>query len=547
MGKLVISLGSLPVLAVEIGEQVVRIGRSTDNDLVLPLPDVADAHAEISLAGKICEVTALEGESLHRGGLPVTRADLVPGDEIGLGCYRLQWLASESDHSLHESALAGARSHGTKTLEETAKRGGRAVGLEVMDGAERGLKLDLEAAAIVVGRDPECDVVLSDDAVSWRHCSLELCTDRVRVRDLGSHNGTYLDGRRIESALAEAGSRVQVGQTTLRLTGAADPLDGLEAEGLAELVGTSPSMQEVYASIQDAAPSRVPVLLLGETGTGKELAARAIHSVGPRSQRAFVPVNCAAIPRELLEDELFGHVRGAFTGASADRLGALERADGGTIFLDEVGELAPELQAKLLRVIEDGEVPRLGGDSVQTDFRVVAATSSDLASAASRGRFRQDLYYRLAVYRITLPPLRERLDDLPVLVRHFLDSAEEQTGIAHAAFVGFGEDALRRMGGHPWPGNVRELRNLVFRCIVDVKEGSVDEPVVDRILTESLAPEDAAAPSPAGSLEQIEQEAIRKALQDCRGQRRAAARRLGIAESTLYEKIQRYDLADVGR
>jgi DNA-binding NtrC family response regulator len=547
MGKLSISLGSLPVLAVEIGEEVVRIGRSTDNDLVLPLPDVADVHAEVHSTGDICEVTALQGESLYRGGLPVTRVDLVPGDEIGLGCYRLRWLASESDRSLPESAQAGGRSHGTKPLEHPAKRGGRPVGIEVTGGAERGLKLDLEAAAVVVGRAPECDLVLADDAVSWRHCSLELCTDRVRVRDLGSHNGTYLDGRKIESALAEAGSRVQVGQTTLRLTGNADAPDGLRADGLAELVGKSPAMQEVYASIQDATASRIPVLLLGETGTGKELAARAIHSVGPRSQRAFVPVNCAAIPRELLEDELFGHVSGAFTGATADRLGALERADGGTIFLDEVGELAPELQAKLLRVIEDGEVPRIGGNPVQTDFRVVAATNGDLASAVSRGRFRQDLYYRLAVYQITLPPLRERLDDLPGLVRHFLDSAEEQTGIADAAFVGFGEEVLRRMCGHSWPGNVRELRNLVFRCIVEVKEGSVDERVVDRILAESLAPEDAAAPSPAASLEQIEQEAIRKALQDCRGQRRAAARRLGIAESTLYEKIQRYDLAEVGR
>jgi DNA-binding NtrC family response regulator len=546
MGKLAISLGSLPVLAVEIGEDVIRIGRSTDNDLVLPLPDVADIHAEISSTGEICEVSALEGESVYRGGDPVTRAALLPGDQIGLGCYRLRWLASESDRSLPESALAGARSHGTKPLERPAKSGGRAIGLEVMDGAERGLKLDLEAAATLVGRSPECDVVLTDDAVSWTHCSFEFGPEGVRVRDLDSHNGTFLDGNRIESATAEAGSRIQVGLTTLRLVSAFDEGDDSASIGLAELIGRSPPMQEVYARIEEAAASRIPVLLLGETGTGKELVARAVHSLGPRSHRPFVPVNCAAIPRDLLEDELFGHARGAFTGAAGDRAGAFERADGGTVFLDEIGELAPELQAKLLRVIEDGQVPRLGGEVIECDFRVVAATNSDLSRAVSDGRFRQDLYYRLAVYAIGLPPLRDRLEDLPDLVGHFLESAEEHTGVGGAARVRFEEDAIDRLGEHGWPGNVRELRNVVLRSVVEVKQGAVDGQLVGRLLVDLAGPEPV-APSPSGSLQEIEREVIRRALQDCNGQRRAAARRLGIAESTLYEKISKYDLADVGR
>jgi len=548
MGKLVITLGSLPLLAIEIGEEKTRIGRSADNDLVLPLPDVADHHAEIFSTGNTCEVEAVHGESLVQHGRAIDRARLSPGDQVALACYRLQWLTPEagSDRTQPELGLVHLRSHGTKTLEQPPEIGGRVVGLEVVDGVERWLRRDLEDSVTLVGRSPKCDVVLMDDAVSWEHCTLELDGERVRVRDLGSHNGTYLDGRKIESALAEAGSRVQIGQTTLELIGETEEHDGTTSPGLAELIGRDPKMQEVYVRIEEAAASRIPVLIVGETGTGKELAARAVHSLGPRSLRPFVPVNCAAIPRDLLEDELFGHVRGAFTGAAVDRSGAFERADGGTVFLDEVGELAPELQPKLMRVIEDGRVPRLGGDEIQSDFRVIAATNSDLAKAMSAGRFRQDLYYRLAVFQIRLPPLRDRLDDLPDLVGHFLQSAEEHTGIAGAARIRFEEDALRRLGEHEWPGNVRELRNFVFRSVVEVKQGRVDRQLADRLLVDFITP-DTVAPSSVASLEDTEKEAVRKALQDCHGERRAAARRLGIAESTLYEKIRRYDLSDVGR
>jgi DNA-binding NtrC family response regulator len=545
MGKLAISLGSLPVLAVEIGESTIRIGRSHDNDIVLPLPDVADVHAEVRSHGEICEVTAVEGESLHRAGRPVPRADLVPGDQIDLGCYRLRWLASQSGRALSGPTPVGARSHGTKPLEQPMQRGGRRIGLEVMDGAERGVTVDLETAAIVVGRAPECDLVLTDDAVSWRHCSVEIGPAGVRVRDLDSHNGTFLDGSRIESATAEAGSRIQVGLITLRLVGASDEQD-LATRGFAEFVGRSAPMREVYERIREAATGRMPVLLLGETGTGKELAARAIHSVGPRSHGPFVPVNCAAIPRDLLEDELFGHVSGAYTGATGDRAGAFERADGGSVFLDEVGELAPELQAKLLRVLDDGRIPRLGGAEVTCDVRVVAATNCDLAAAVAVGRFRQDLYYRLAVVPIRMPPLRDRLEDLPDLIAHFLDSAEEHTGVAGAARIHFAEDAIHRLSEHGWPGNVRELRNVVLRGVVEVKRGAVDRQLADRLLAELGVPA-ASVHTPPRNLQEIERETIRRALEDSGGQRRAAARRLGIAESTLYEKIKRYGLADVRR
>ncbi len=371
--------------------------------------------------------------------------------------------------------------------------------------------------------------------MSWRHCSLELTREGVRIRDLDSNNGTFLDGRRIESALAGAGHEIRIGETSLKLIAETEPDEAAVTAGLAELVGGSPPMLEVYSRIQEAASSRLPVLVSGETGTGKELVARAIHSIGPRSAGPFVPVNCAAIPREMLEDELFGHVKGAFTGAT-----------GGTIFLDEIGELALELQAKLLRVLEDHEIPRLGGGVVAGDFRVVAATNKDLDEAAADKKFRQDLYYRLAVLQIRVPPLRDRLDDLEGLTRHFVAEAAQEEGVQGASEGSFGREIMARLRRHPWPGNVRELKNVVLRVLVEARAGPVDLQHVDRLLSESVLRPPAAAGA-AVSLEEMEKEAIRKALLDCNGQRRATARRLGIAESTLYDKIRRHGLTEVAR
>ena len=257
-------------------------------------------------------------------------------------------------------------------------------------------------------------------------------------------------------------------------------------------------------------------------------------------------MNCAAIPREVIEDELFGHVRGAFTGATADRAGAFERADGGTVFLDEIGELPPDLQTKLLRVVEDGEVPRLGGGVVRCDFRVIAATNRDLTADTEAGRFRRDLYYRIAVEQIRMPSLWERPEDLPELIHTFLRNAGRDWQIPGAERLRVEREAVDELSRHGWPGNVRELRNLVLRAAVRARGNVIDAALVRDLLQDS-APPAAPATGPAATLEEIEREAIRNALRDCNGRRRCAARRLGIAESTLYEKIRRYDLGKEGR
>jgi DNA-binding NtrC family response regulator len=400
---------------------------------------------------------------------------------------------------------------------------------------------------MLVGRSPDCDFVLHDEAISWRHLTLERVTEGVRVRDLGSRNGTWLDDQRVESAVAVGGSSIRAGRTTLVL--ASDDALMLEAAGaperaqfgFGELVGCSAAMLSVYDRLREAAGNKLPVLLLGETGTGKELAARTIHAAGARARGPYVPLNCAAVPRDLIESELFGHARGAFTGASADRDGAFAAADGGTIFLDEIAEMPPELQPKLLRVLEDGVVQRVGGGRRRADFRVIAATNRDLAAERAARRFRDDLYFRLAVRQIRLPALADRLEDLPDLVHSFLDTAAQQTGIATAGQTRFDETAFAPLREHTWPGNVRELRNLVLAAVARKPAGVVDRAVVEKLLADAAARHEEPAPG-AMTLEAMERLAIVNALRDSGGNRREAARRLGISESTLYEKIKKFGL-----
>jgi two-component system response regulator GlrR len=318
-----------------------------------------------------------------------------------------------------------------------------------------------ERSELSIGTAPGNDLVLADPTVSRHHCTIAVTPRGYKLRDLGSTNGTWLAGHLVETAYLKPGSTFRVGGITIRF----DWLDDEVREELSlddrfgDALGSSPAMRRIFAILAQVAPSDSTILLEGETGTGKGLLAELIHRRSQRAKQVFGVVDCGAIPSTLIETELFGHERGAFTGAHAQRVGALEAAQGGTLFLDEIGEVPLDLQPKLLRALEERTIKRVGGSkSIRLDVRVIAATNRDLREEVNQGRFRADLYYRLNVVRVRIPPLRERREDIRLLVDHYFRIyTDDENATAPAALVA-------ALSQQRWPGNVRELRSAVERA-----------------------------------------------------------------------------------
>ena len=317
--------------------------------------------------------------------------------------------------------------------------------------------------------------------------------------------------------------------------------------GMPDIIGKSPRMVEVAENIQKVSATRTNVLLLGESGTGKELFARAIHDLSPRKDYPFVPINCAAIPNELLESELFGHEKGAFTGAGERKLGKLELADKGTVFLDEIGEMNMALQAKILRAVQEGEIDRVGGArAIKIDIRIIAASNRDLESAVADNTFRQDLYYRLSVFPVSLPPLRERKDDIPSLVEHFISKYSLEMNVAHKAIS---PDAMNFLKGYAWKGNVRELENVIERALI-LCEGDTITKKELRLTSTASSEELPGDIAMNGTLDEVAKAALRivesrrikKALDDTHGNKTRAAEILKVSYKTLLTKIKDYGI-----
>jgi two-component system response regulator HydG len=303
-----------------------------------------------------------------------------------------------------------------------------------------------------------------------------------------------------------------------------------------EIVGNSHAMRRVLEIATQAAPSTATVLVLGESGTGKELIARFIHDQSTRSTGPFIGVNCAAIPESILEAELFGHERGAFTGAVAKREGRFAKAGGGTLFLDEIAELSPSVQVKLLRVLQEGEYEPVGGDTQQTDVRIVAATNRDIRAEVMAGRFREDLYYRLNVIAVTAPPLRTRREDIPLLVDHFLGVYCAKNGRNR---LGVSREASQALMDYDWPGNVRELENAIERAVVLCRSNTLNEEDLPNVIANTSSPVPAALTIPVGtSLDEVERRLIRETLRHTKGDKSLAAQLLGISTRTIYRKLE---------
>jgi DNA-binding NtrC family response regulator len=422
--------------------------------------------------------------------------------------------------------------------------------LRVVGGPDEGKQHALlDGQVIAIGVSPDNEVQLTDPTVSRYHAEIKMTPEGAHVRDLGSSNGVGLGAVVVNDVIAPAGTRLRLGRTEILIDTAGSfarrradtpvPVPGL--------VAASRPMREVVATIHQLAPSELSLLLQGETGTGKEVVARAIHELSPRRGKPFVVVDCASLPANLITSELFGHERGAFTGAEARRVGAFERAHGGTLFLDEIGELAPEVQPVLLGALERRRFRRVGGSAeVDVDVRVIAATHRDLREDVNRATFRADLYFRLAVGRLTIPPLRERPEDLQPLAAHFV---HQLTG-AHGPLP-FDEKMLESLHRHRWTGNVRELRNVVEatlatgRVVLESSRPPAQSP--DGQAHQALEPSEdlerrAYRDARADAIAAFERQYLGRLIEECAGNASEAARRARMDRPYLLALLRKHGL-----
>jgi DNA-binding NtrC family response regulator len=411
--------------------------------------------------------------------------------------------------------------------------------VEVIDGPDRG-KQATSTETLSVGTAKDNALVVADFTVSRYHLEVSVGAKGIVVADLGSTNGTYVGAVRIERAIVPHGTAVKLGGTTIRFDDAVRstvPVDGRTQE-LAGMFARSPQMLRMFGDIERVAATPTSVLVVGESGTGKERVAEAIHARSPRAQGPLVTIDCGALASSLLASELFGHERGAFTGADRVHVGAFERAAGGTVFLDEIGELPPSDQVALLGVLERKRFRRVGGTAeIEHNARVIAATNRDLRTEVNAGRFRHDLYHRLAVVVLRLPPLRERRDDVLMLVEHFA----RELGVDGPIENVFDAETLARWQRHPWPGNVRELRNAVEAAIVvgvspmGAESGSSDAPG-------GLAPLPPYKDERARVVGDFERAYLTRLMADAKGNVSQAARIAKMDRSHLIDMLRRHDL-----
>jgi two-component system, NtrC family, response regulator GlrR len=417
----------------------------------------------------------------------------------------------------------------------------RSFRVDVIEGPDQGREAKSKDARITIGRAADSSLALTDRTVSEYHLECEVVAKGIRVRDLGSTNGSQtVDGIAITDVTVFNETRLKVGDTTLRIRpGGAEEIVAISAStNFCGMFGASSAMRSAFARLLSAAPTMSAALVLGESGTGKELAAHALHLASPRAEGPFEIVHCGSLPPTLIESELFGHTRGSFTNAMRDYAGAFERANKGTIFLDEIGELPLESQPKLLRVLESGHFRRVGGSQdLHADVRVVAATNRDLRAEVNAGRFRADLYFRLAVIQVRLPPLRERMDDLPELAQALIAKIRSERKIQGNLVVD--AELLRDLNAYGWPGNVRELRNYLEQWLV-LRERP------ERFEDSSNTVASTSSPPTKGTLREVRDESERvyltALLKRCGWQIQESAKEADIDRATLFRLMRKHDI-----
>lgn len=520
--------GEDPVVEFRLRPGPNTIGRADTCDVALPGESISRTHCIVQGQGDAWEVVDRSRHGVTIDGQPVSRRAALPdGSVLGVGPYRVRFTLGstesrptapqEPDRS-HEVILAA---DGVVTVE-------RAV-LVVVNGPGAGRRLTLVHTRATVGAGGSTLLVEGPGVVA-DHCWLRVARGRVMVEP--GKGATWLDGQRIRDVTPLLpDEEFRIGGVALRVERGEDHETPL-ARRFGDMVGESRVMNRLFGTLRRMAGHHYTVLVVGESGTGKELVARGIHEHSPRADRRLVTLNCGAITESLFESELFGHEKGAFTGADRQKDGAFHHADGGTLFLDEVGELPEAAQAKLLRALETGEVRRVGSTEVSyPDVRVVAATNRDLARDVGKGRFREDLFFRLAVLTVPVPALRDRPTDIEPLCKHLCGALHPEARVT--------PDALEVLLRHSWPGNVRELRNVLTRAYV-LGGPRID---VSSITFHQIGAPETALAVDAGSLDEAEKAYLLTVLQRHGENRSSAARELGIARSTLHYKLRKHGLS----
>jgi DNA-binding NtrC family response regulator len=547
MSHLVFSKDAMPLFQVRLTGSSTKIGRSGQCDVVLSDPGISREHACIHRVEGQFFFKTLGSHKVQINQKEVEQALLKTGDEIRIGPWRISFKEKSAIYPQQTpevpTQVTGAGAGQTQVVAQNS-RGlwVQSTCLLVQQPNKPGQRIALQSGALAIGAASDNDLVLEDPYISSHHLKLAVGEEGVWVYDLGSTNGTYLGEARVREAQWDPELPLKVGACLLQLVeeGKREDLQPLATDYFCGMVGRSAGMQKLYGALQRIGPSETTVLILGESGSGKELVARALHQLSPRRTGPFVAINCGAIPRDLIESELFGHEKGAFTGAMRRHEGAFAQARGGTLFLDEIGELPLDLQPKLLRVLESRTFRRVGGsEELDADIRVVTATHRDLAERVKSKQFREDLFFRLFVFPLAVPALRERLEDIPLLAKSFLKEFSPGPLVPRLS-----DAALEKLMGHAFPGNVRELRNILLRGILfaDGRE----------IPAKALAfPQEFSTPGKkedtfAGvqTLEAVERKMIERALSAHRWNKAQAAESLGVAKSTLFSKIRLYDLKD---
>jgi DNA-binding NtrC family response regulator len=529
MQELIVFRGTQELVVLPLDKDTFRLGRSPTNDLAIPEPTVSRHQCELVRKNGQWSLFDKSGKGTEVGGRIYTETRLEMGSRIDFGSLSITLRESDAADantktvSLGGTGLMSTGEPETQKLYLTGRIQGKAT------------RQSLSGPLLAIGSDPGNSVVITDPFVSSFHCRLFTKDGVWYITDLDSTNGTRVNGVQISEAPLEAGSTIQIGHANLRIESYRDK----QEDSFFGIISVDAGMQSVFDLIKRIAPSNEIVLITGESGSGKELVAHALHKLSLRKHKTMIPLNCSAITKELQESELFGHEKGAFTGAVNHRKGMFEEADGGTLFMDEIGELSQDLQAKLLRVLESGEIRKVGSNHAkQVDTRIIAATHRSLAELVQKNQFREDLYYRINVLDIALPPLRKRPLDIILLAEHFLNQATGKTRRCHLS-----NKAKKHLRQYHYPGNVRELKHIITRAaLLSPKEGIGPEQLTFSPPTLADKVSESQTYQPGKTLRQVEIDTIQQALASTGNNRKASARILGIARSTLIDKMERYSI-----